>query len=121
MTPEREAYLTTIGAKERAVRHALKMAKFSLSETKEWWIKNKFTKPSKINGYKKTVKRQKATVMALRHELQRIKGMDRVVVPSEQYDRRFETYNWYCTKCDSEISVFENYCSECGRRILWRR
>lgn len=95
MTPEREAYLKAIGSKERAIRHALKMAKFSLSETKEWWTKHKYTKPSKINGCKKTVKRQKATVLALRHELARLKGMDKVVIPSEQYDRRFETYSWY--------------------------
>lgn len=67
------------------------------------------------------IRKRKTILTACKHELQRIKGMDRVVIPSEQYDRRFETYNWYCTKCDSEISVFENYCSECGRRILWEK
>jgi hypothetical protein len=132
MTPEREAYLKAISSKERAIRHALKMAKFSLAETKEWWTKHKYTKPSKINGYKKTVKRQKATVMALRHELQRLKGMDNVVVPRQV---RMATYpashgfgfGYECVAiglcaCGAPLRDDEcKYCQRCGKRVLWER
>ena len=119
MTPEREAYLAKCGDKEVWLRSAIRATKRDISYQKqrisnanEEWI---------ATGAKCELWNEKQLLMTLRHELQRIKGMDRVVIPSEQYDRRFETYNWYCTKCDSEISVFENYCPTCGRKILWKK
>ncbi len=118
MTPGREAYLAKCGKRERIVRRLLGVQKRALKQYKELLT---YGYSDDADHCYSQIALLKTARQALRHELARLKGMDRVVVPSEQYDRRFETYNWYCTKCDSEISVFENYCSTCGRKILWKK
>lgn len=119
MTPEREKYFTSITSRERVIRHAIRMAALSLRETKEWWTKHKTNRPNKIRGYKKTVKRQKLTLMACKRELAKLKGMDRVVAPKEIRYRVYDKYGkcscgvWVYSKCD--------FCPNCGRRILWEK
>jgi hypothetical protein len=121
MTPEREAYLAKCGNNEKTLRAVLDSQKQGVKTYKHILNNDSLMSKAEIEYVLDSLRNYKRGVSFYRHELNRIKGMDRVVIPSEQYDRRFETYNWYCTKCDSEISVFENYCSECGRRILWGR
>lgn len=123
MTPEREKYLACITSRERVIRHAIRMAALSLRETKEWWTKHKTDRPNKIRGYKKTVKRQKLTLMACKRELARLKGMDRVVVPRVIYSStcNFIFKRYECKKCGEWINKTELYCSNCGRKILWNK
>ena len=118
MTPEREAYWKKCSLKERTLRALINDEKCAIKV-----LKNNFKYPENYNFniLLIMISQCKVRLSAYCHELQRLKGMDRVVIPSEQYDRRFKTYNWYCTKCDSEISVFGNYCPTCGRKILWKK
>lgn len=129
MTPEREKYLACITSRERVIRHAIRMAALSLRETKEWWTKHKTNRPNKIRGYKKTVKRQKLTLMACKRELAKLKGMDRVVVPR---DVTFDSFViGYCQdsfglvgvcSCGKHLARYKhNYCPNCGRKILWEK
>jgi hypothetical protein len=121
MTPEREAYLAKCSKWEKILRHWIKVRKNDIKRHK-FELNNAETIGEPKNLFRlNEIRFHKDHLKCFRHELARLKGMDRVAVPSEQYDRRFETYNWYCTKCDSEISTFENCCSNCGRRILWEK
>ena len=128
MTPEREKYLAGITSRERVIRHAIRMAALSLRETKEWWTKHKTNRPNKIRGYKKTVKRQKLTLMACKRELAKLKGMDRVVVPnrSQKYIYRigeeFKVSKVGFCNCKANLTeVLHAYCPKCGRKILWKK
>lgn len=120
MTPEREKYLACITSRKRVIRHAIRMAALSLRETKEWWAKHKTNRPNKIRGYKKTVKRQKLTLMACKRELAKLKGMDRAVVPRKAYIGAWGDKGGLC-KCGKHITDVHNYCPWCGKRLLWEK
>ena len=62
----------------------------------------------------------KVRLAAYRHELNRLKGMDRVVVPSDAYTREY-LGNGVCV-CGYELhKKRHNYCPRCGRRVLWEK
>lgn len=66
------------------------------------------------------VKQYKVIISALYHELARLKGMDRVVVPKVTYVGKCnDTFMQRVERCTcGERLIGENYCPECGRRIL---
>lgn len=111
MTPEREAYLAKCKWKERYIRDKIAQEKGYIKHNKQ--ILNSVNLDEaydcfafEIDYLHYEIKYRKYKLTVLRHELQRLKGMDRVVIPSERYNRRFGTHHWYCTKCYSEISGF---------------
>ena len=64
---------------------------------------------------------KKQLLMTLRHELARLKGMDRVVVvgDDEPFVNTLTGAEYWTCKCGTGIYVTDNYCSNCGERILW--
>jgi hypothetical protein len=69
------------------------------------------------------IRHNKIQLNAYRHELQRLKGMDRVVVPRVSYTSersgQFLVRHEHC--CCGNKLFGEVYCPECGRRILWEK
>ena len=129
MTPERKAYLAKCGNREVWLRSAIvttqkdiSCQKQRISNATEEWI---------ATGAKCELWHKKQLLMTLRHELQRIKGMDRVVVPFKSYSREVEDgvlveYEVQtCPNCNvlvgGDLCEVHNYCPDCGRKILWER
>lgn len=117
MTPEREAYLSKCSNREIWLRSEIRnieidihWQKYRLSNANEEWI---------ATGAKCALWYKNQALMTLRHELQRLKGMDRVVVPRRAILARWSgIWLGYC-KCGSSVKSLETYCPNCGRRILW--
>lgn len=110
MTPAREAYLMKCSKREKELRFNINQAKINLAVFKMAVIKQ-----GMLPILKNSIKSTKCRLVAYRHELHRLKGMDRVAVP-----RRAEGYiGVFVCKCGSD--VIANYCPNCGRRILWDR
>lgn len=125
MTPEREAYLAKCGMREYQIRVLIRSYKHELKKNKavcsSYDLKQIGRKPFGYNLSIGSVKGDKIIITALRRELARIKGMDRVAMPYEVYDKSTDLDDWYCSNCDREVSVFEGYCPNCGRHILWEK
>lgn len=119
MTPEREMYFATLGEREKWLRQEIKFCKNHILVCKRA-LDPKYNLPD-LCMYKGRLKIYKYHLTAYRHELARMKGMDRVVLPMEQYNKSLENDDWYCSKCEWAITPFGNYCSNCGRRILWKK
>lgn len=89
MTLEREKYLAKCSKMEQQIRMLIKYYKYELKKDKavcsSYDLKGIGRKPF---GYRLSigkVKQDKTVITALRRELARLKGMDRVAVPMEQY------------------------------------
>ena len=110
MTPKRKAYLAKCSEWEVEVRNWIKIQKQQLRIAKTglgYGCDDEY--------YRHNVRKRKRYLMMYRHELQRLKGMDRVVVP-----KRAEGYiGVFVCSCGSD--VIANYCPNCGRRILWEK
>lgn len=132
MTPKREKYLNTCSQQEARIRGLLKYHKHKLKEAKA--VCNAYNLQAndrKVFSYLLAtghILHHKTIVSNLRHELNRLKGMDRVVVPVEPYkmigdfgkDWEVDTLG-ECT-CGETISKHtHNYCPNCGRKILWEK
>jgi hypothetical protein len=120
MTPEREAYLAKCSYKERKLRELIAEEKQVIKRFKERQkYPNKFLRSVQLL----LIKRSKIALSALRHELQRLKGMDNVVVPKVSYTSersgQFLLRHEHCC-CGNEL-YGELYCPECGKRVLWEK
>ena len=121
MTPEREKYIRSCNLKERIIRHLIRNSKEELKKNKavcnSYNLKLIGRKPFGYKLHIVRIKESKLMLNAYRHELARVKGMDRVVVPKPVGYKELE---WYC-KCGEEVIDFDTYCSYCGRRLLWEK
>ena len=120
LTPERKAYWLSIGFKERQLRALINDEKCAIK-----CFKNNFKYPENYNCNILSImlRQAKIRLTAYRHALNRLKGMDRVVVPKRIFIDNYCGISTKCTrcKCGRLIPHFENYCSDCGRRILWEK
>ncbi|MBR6678754.1 MAG: hypothetical protein IKL58_00325 [Phascolarctobacterium sp.] len=115
MTPERKAYLDRCSDKERRLHRMIKSAKRELSYSKE--------DMKLIPGLpflKWRVKYAKVVLSAYRHELARLKGMDRVCVPKVTDAHILGGLRLWCA-CGKQLSRSNKYCPACGRKILWEK
>ena len=129
MTPKRKAYLAKCSKREKDLRLAIYEWKLRLKETKmacQPYKKNKRFKRKPFGYCVLLAKIQdvKRIMNALRHELARLKGMDRVTMPYVQYRFGFSEnvpkVSYYC-ECFTTLNRQNNYCPVCGRRILWEK
>lgn len=133
MTPKREKYLNTCSQQEARIRGLLKYHKHKLKEAKA--VCNAYNLQAndrKVFSYLLAtghILHHKTIVSNLRHELNRLKGMDRVVVPR---DVTFDSFvKGYCQEgfglvgvcsCGKHLVRYKhNYCPDCGCRILWNK
>jgi hypothetical protein len=126
MTPERIEYFKKSSNAERDLRMLIKRCKKALkiakSECSAFNLKPSDKKPLEYLVKYVQLQDSKMLLQALRHELQRIKGMDRVVVPYELMRFGFKanvprvSYNCECLE---PINRKYKYCPNCGRKILW--
>ena len=114
MTPEREKYLAKCGKKEMWLREEIKSYKREIK-----CCKSELSKGYDYEFWLGSLRFRKMWLQLHHHELNRLKGMYRVVVPYVVYDKSSNLEDWYCSNCNMGVSVFERYCSNCGRRILW--
>lgn len=114
MTPEREKYLAKCSKRELVLRHWIELQNVNIKAYKADFKKN----PTKARRLLQTMKYE---LVVYRHELARLKGMDRVTYP-----RRIMLNNgdyivglWRCSSCSDGLCEGDNYCTDCGRKILW--
>ena len=116
MTPERKKYLAKCSSKEKWIRANITYYKQQLTSLKR-------AKPT-ISGMSRHlrghIRHTKYNLNAYRHELDRLKGMDGVVVPKRAYIGYYGDKGGLC-KCGKHITDKENFCFRCGRRILWEK
>ena len=123
MTPKRETYMASCSKREAWIRTKMFQAQSEISLCKA--ILNYRHKVDDISKWKTRLETWKIEFTAYRHELHRLKGMDRVVVPRDvnvwKKTDGYELYGECC--CDDDFNIlFEDtnkYCSCCGRRVLW--
>ena len=116
MTPEREAYLAKCSKKEKFYRDWIAFVKQEIKVAKEALNSGFDNELLKLYLYNR-----KHCLMMYRHELARLKGMDRVVVPKRPILARWSgIWLGYC-KCNGSVKSLEVYCPHCGRRILWEK
>jgi hypothetical protein len=123
MTPERIEYFKKSSNVERDLRMLIKRCKKALkiakSECSAFNVKPSDKKPLEYLVKYVQLQDSKMLLQALRHELQRIKGMDRVVVPRNYREWNASITGYLATcKCGRDVS-WERYCPNCGRKILW--
>ena len=125
MTPERERYLAKCNKREKYLRKKIADCKLLIKLLK-YAIYINLGAPYYYNSHQ-CLREKKYEYSAYRHELARLKGMDRVVVPREaRYELILEGYTGYCY-CGNFL--MENclnkkaniHCDKCGRRILWKK
>ena len=121
MTPERKAYWEKCSLKERTLRALINDEKCAIKV-----LKNNFKYPENynFNVLLIMISQCKVRLSAYRHELARLKGMDRVTVPklltfSFSDGKRFEGF--VCSHCGE--TLMRDSCANCGcgRRILWEK
>ena len=126
MTPKRREYLIKSSNKEREIRGLIRRCKKALSISKSecnaFNLKPADKKPLEYLEKYIQIQDSKILLQALRHELARLKGMDRVVVPKVTYYLRnngaFVQRANHCL-CGQRLAGGEWYCPKCGRKILW--
>lgn len=116
MTPEREAYLAKCNAKERRLRDLIQSGKSAVKRLKGY-LRTSTDYPRTIQLI--TLRSIITELLAFRHELARLKGMDRVVVPRNFRECNSSITGYFATcKCGRDLS-WERSCPNCGRHILW--
>lgn len=117
MTPERYKYLSKCSDRELKLRNLIGSSKYYLKVCKE-----------DLNNFpgwdflKAKVKQEKINLIALRNELNRLKGMDRVVVlRGVVIPLGTDLKQGYCICGRDVYDALDNYCPNCGRRILWEK
>ena len=70
-----------------------------------------------------SIRFHKDRINCYRHELARLKGMDRVVVigDDEPFVNTLTCAEYWTCKCGAGIYGSDRYCSNCGKRILWEK
>lgn len=123
MTPKRKAYLANCSEREKELRLNINKAKLNLSI-----FKMAVTKQGMLPILKKSIKSTKCKLVVYRHELTRIKGMDRVVVPRDLTVIKKIVGVYFCNVAygvcvcgEHLVSIEHNFCPKCGRKILWNK
>jgi hypothetical protein len=124
MTPRRKAYFEKCSDKEKTIRLLIKSTKREIKKRKEFLNGGYDDGDDESDYHYFKIAINKVALQALRHELQRLKGMDRVVVPYELMRFGFKAnvprVSYNC-ECFEPIYRKYKYCPKCGRRIMWRR
>ena len=119
MTPKREAYLAKCSEKEKFWRKWIACEK---QEVKA--IKEALNSGADNNWNRHCLRTRKRYLMMYRHELARLKGMDKVVVPIliKASRETFPDHSYMC-KCLKYLGWVKdiNYCPKCGKRVLWEK
>ena len=123
MTPEREAYWKKCSLKERTLRALINDEKCAIKV-----LKNNFKYPENYNFniLLIMISQCKVRLSAYRHELQRLKGMDNVVVPrqvrmvaypaSHGFGFGYECVAIGLCACGAPLRDDEcKYCQRCGK------
>lgn len=117
MTPERKAYLAKCGRLERKYRLWIKLSKERIKEAKA-----NIAQRGDIYWEKDVLRSQKLYLSWYRHELNRLKGMNNVVVPRGVIiPPNTDLKQGYCICGRDVYDALDSYCPKCGRRILWER
>ena len=118
MTPERIKYLAKCNSKELMLRSLIADEKQDIRRLKQ------FLKPStgcapwaRITQFY-FLKQHKLRLAALQHELARLKDMDRLG-DDEPYINNLTGVDYCVCKCSAVVYKTDNYCANCGKRILW--
>lgn len=130
MTPERKAYLMEHIGREATIRHLIRWYKYELKKYKavcnSYDLKRIGRKPFGYRVHIVRVNETKLIINTLRHELNRLKGMDRVVVPNRsqkliyRIGEEFKVSKVGFCNCKANLTeVLHVYCPDCGRKILW--
>lgn len=116
MTPQREQYLAKCSNREKYLRKEIKDYKREIRV-----IKSSLQAGCDIELNLSCLKFRKLWLTMARHELHRLKGMDRVVVPKISYssDDDFSVPIFECS-CGM-ILCGTSCCERCGKRILWEK
>ena len=125
MTLERNAYLAKCSEWELEVRNWIKIQKQQLQLAKQglrYGYDDEY--------YRHCLRKRKGYLMMYRHELNRLKGMNNVVVPRQvrmaAYPARHGFgFGYECVAiglcaCGAPLRDDEcKYCQRCGKRVLW--
>lgn len=114
MTPSREKYLAKCGEKEKWLREMIEHWQ-GIIQGNKWALNNDKTilNDKDKSYFLSHIRKYKYIVSAYRHELARLKGMDRVVVPRKAYIGAWGDKGGLC-KCGKHITDVHNYCPWCG-------
>ena len=115
MTPERKAYLDRCSKWERKLRSYIKNEKMVIKHRK-WCLSI-----SNIDYDRQRLKMSQRYLQMYRHELNRLKGMDRATSIYRTYDKETGLTSCFCSNCDRAIEQFDNYCGNCGKHFLWEK
>lgn len=116
MTPERKKYLVECSKREMFLRKKIADCKMLIKHLKYATYK-KLGAPY-FHDVLQCLRLTKYEYTAYRHELNRLKGMDRGVVPEFYHS----TDVYHCPKCTTAIwFASDKYCPNCGSRILWEK
>lgn len=138
MTPERRKYFMKSSNKEREIRGLIRRCKKALSISKSECNAFNLTpadkKPLEYLEKYIQLKDSKILVQALRHELARLKGMDRVTrVEKGLVTDDGDSYNeYYCENCGAMITSDKHFpksqiassircCQYCAHKFLWEK
>lgn len=132
MTPKRKAYLAKCSKRELVLRHWIKVAKGNISRYKFGLNYDKTFTDDDMEYCLSSIRFHKDRINCYRHELARLQGMDRVVVPKVKFSvpqirewGHTGRKSYYATcKCGNDTLYSgndERYCPQCGRRILWEK
>lgn len=115
MTPQRQAYLAKCGKREKVLRDLIIKAKALIRACKK-----SLNADGEPCFFKDLIREAKFELNAYRHEIARLKGMDRVVRAKEFQEVGSQGLS-RCSKCGEDLSINERFCSACGRKILWEK
>lgn len=132
MTPEREKYLAKCGNNEKVLRAVLDNQKQGVKSYKHILNNDSLMSKAEMEYVLDSLRNYKSGVSLYRHELNRLKGMNNVVVPRQV---RMATYpashgfgfGYECVfiglcVCGAPLRDDEcKYCQKCGKRVLWER
>lgn len=124
MTTERVVYLAGGSKREKWIRDNIAYYKQQLKIYK----RAKLTNDGGEIWLRKQIRNTKRYLTTYRHELHRLKGMNRVVVPKRRivFASPTENFNVGDTlgrcKCGQVLdSALMKFCPNCGRKILWEK
>jgi len=126
MTPERAVYLSTISKKERLIRNDIE---FTRQQIKTYKHELCSLAEQNIDGRGQIIARWLKGVTirlsAYRYELNRLKGMNRMVEPEIvplPPNPKGQKNVTVCKKCGTKlIGPLAIHCPGCGRYIMWWR
>lgn len=129
-TKRRRKYLASCSEKEKYIREEIAMYKKSVRHWKhflnfelsvlleEGKSSNLYSTPEEV---KQAIVHQTFQMKTYRHELNRLRGFSRVVVPRRAILARWSgIWLGYC-KCGVSVKSLGTYCPNCGRKILWEK